>query len=150
MLQTAAELHHGPVRCGQAPLPILKTGKREVVQVPYVDTEGVKKGVQTYCTHTLTRITLKELRQQPQLVWHLCLDGQKACFFIFVKLNIIELTRLKMLPSSLLRHATVCGCHHSVGACWEPLAACPSSCHLRLNLRVCSAIPDRGGVTFWW
>lgn len=53
MLQTAAELHHGPVRCRQAPPPILETGKREVVQVLHVDTEGVKKELRfTLHTHT--------------------------------------------------------------------------------------------------
>lgn len=74
----------------------------------------------------------------------------KGVFFIFVKLDMIELTRLKTLCSLLLRHAPVCGCLHSVGACWGPLAACPSSHCLTLSLTVCSAVPDRGGVTFWW
>lgn len=32
-----------------------------------------------------------------------------------------------MFPSSLLRHAPFCGCQHSLGAYWGPLAAYPSS-----------------------
>lgn len=70
MLQTAVKLHHSPVRSGQAPPPIIMTGKREVVQVLCVDTEGVEREESrlTVHTHTRIKITLKELRQQPQLV----------------------------------------------------------------------------------
>lgn len=49
-----------------------------------------------------------------------------------------------MPPSSLLRHTRICGCCHNVGVCWGPLAACPSSHHLSVSLRMCSAVPDRG------
>lgn len=107
-----------------------------MLQVPHVDTEGVEKGVQVYCTHTLTQVTLKELRQQLQVVQHLCLMG-KRCGFHFVKLNMIELTRLKMLPFVGASIAL-----EPIGDHWQRIL------RVRLSLRVCSAAPHRRGVIF--
>lgn len=81
MLQTAVKLHHSPVRCGQAPPPTVMTGKRDVVQVLYVDTEGVEESRLTVHTHTHTN---KNNSKRDEAAASSCLmplfGGQKACF----------------------------------------------------------------------